>query len=115
MQNQTQSPQGIKGGVYATLQANFCGATKPRLLCKFANLLRTFQIGRITGLGVFLAFCEGAELAAEGANIGVVDIAIGDITHCLTALFTAQIIGRSAHRVKILAACVEQSTDLLHR
>lgn len=39
----------------------------------------------MVALGAYLALAEGAELALEGAHVGVIDVSVDDVRHCVAA------------------------------
>src|SRR6185312_13572293 len=75
--------------VNAALQAHFRGAAIPCLL-RAADDLAPFQVVRRAAQRlVRLALGEGAELATIVADVGVVDVAVDNVTNDLAADGTA--------------------------
>src|ERR1700757_926320 len=66
-------------GMDAALQAHFRGAALPGLAAAALDLLEREIIGAAAQIGGELALREGAELAAEVADVGVVDVAVDHI------------------------------------
>ena len=55
---------------------------------------------------------EGAELAAVGADVGVIDVAVDDVGDGIAAARPAQRVGRAAHGREVRPARLEQPDDL---
>src|SRR6185369_13141546 len=62
-------------GMDAALHADFAGAAGPGLAGAAGDLLEVERVGAAAQILAQLALREGAELAAEIADIGVVDVA----------------------------------------
>ena len=109
--------QGEVGGagvfrVDAALQADFGGAALPGLLAAPDDLVHVEVVGAAAQILAELALREGAELAAEIADVGVVDVAGDDIGDGVAVDGAPQIIGGGADSVEFLAARFEQPDDV---
>ena len=83
----------VEGGVNAALQADLAGAAIPRLPCSLADLVEIEQIARPSQLaGPSLGEC--AEPAAIKTDVGVVDVAVDDVSHRLASKISSAIIGQ---------------------
>ena len=71
-------------GMDAALHADFGCAAGARFKHPASDLLGVEIVGRPAQTRRHLAFGEGAEGAAIGTDIGVVDVAVDDIAHSLT-------------------------------
>ena len=94
-------------GVDAALQAHFGGAAFPGLLDAADDLVHVEVVGPAAQVLAELALREGAELAAEIADVGVVDVAGHDISDGVARHLSAQPVGGGADRVEFLAARFE--------
>src|SRR6202040_2838262 len=90
--------------VDAALQADFGGAALPGLLAAPDDLVHVEIVGPAAQILAELALREGAELAAEIADVGVVDVAGDDIGDRVAIDRAAQPVGGLAHRGKLVAA-----------
>ena len=98
--------------VDAALHADFGGAARPRLGGAALDLVEREVIGRAAEVLAELALGEGAELAAIGADIGVVDVAGDDVADRVAVDRAAQRVGGVAHRGEIAVAGGEERDDL---
>ena len=85
-------------GMDAALHADFGGAAVPRLARAPHDLLRGEVVGRAAQVGRELALGEGAEAAAEVADVGVVDVAHDGVGDRVAHHVLAQRIGRLRRR-----------------
>ena len=99
-------------GVDAALQAHFGGAALPGFLDPAPDLGQIEVIGPAAQILAELAFGESAELAAEIADVGVVDVAGHDIADGVAVDPPAQPVGGLADLGKGVAARLEQPHDL---
>ncbi len=97
--------------VDASLQANLRGAALPRLDRAAHDLRDVEQIGSLGTFVLSRALRERAEGAAVAADIGVIDVAVDDVGRDVAVGPGAQLIGRLADAVKIVAARIEQRGD----
>ena len=88
----------------ATLQAHFGGAALPGLLDPADDLVHVEVVGPAAQILAELALGEGAELTAEIADVGVVDVAGHDVADHAAIDPLPELIGRSAHRIEGRAA-----------
>src|SRR4029453_14411921 len=91
-----------RAGVFrmdAALQADLGGAALPRLLAPPDDLVHVEVVGPASQVFAELALREGAELAAEIADVGVVDVAGDDVGDGVAVDAPAQIVGGGAHFV----------------
>ena len=97
----------------AALHAHFRGAALPR----FPRAALDFLVAEVVGAPaqVFrqLALGEGAELALEVADVGVVDVAVHDERNHIAVGLLAQKVGGLHHGVEVVAARLDQADDLL--
>ncbi len=99
-------------GVDAALQAHFGGAALPGFLDAADDLVHIEVVGPAAQVLAELALREGAELAAEIADVGVVDVAGDDIGDRVARDLAAQPVGGLAHRGELVAARREQANDV---
>ncbi len=98
------------GGMDAALHADFGRAALPRpRVTRSADLLQSQIVGLAAQILARLALGEGAELAVEGADVGVVDVAVDDIGDGVAVDVAAQFVGGRADRRKVVAARAEQA------
>ena len=86
--------------VDAALQADFGGAALPGLLAAPDDFVEVEIVGPAAQILAELALREGAELAAEIADIGVVDVAGDDIGDGVARHLAAQPVGGGADFVR---------------
>ena len=98
--------------VDAALQADFGRAALPRFLAAPDDLVHVEVVGPAAQILAELALREGAELAAEIADVGVVDVAGDDIGDRVAIDLAAQPVGRGADQVESIAARLEQGDDV---
>ena len=88
-------------GMDAALQADFGRAALPGLAAAALDLVELEIVRPAAQVVAELAFGEGAELAAEVADVGVVDVAVDDVGDAVAARFGAQRVGGGADGVEI--------------
>ena len=98
-------------GVDAALHADLGGAAPPGFRDAPGDLAMFEVIRSAAQILAHPAFRKGAELAAEIAHIGVVDIAVDDVADGLAADLGAQAISGRAHRLEGGAAGLKQAGD----
>src|SRR4051794_24289934 len=98
--------------VDAALQADLGGAALPGLLAAPDDLVHVEVVRLPAQILAELALREGAELAAEIADIRVVDVAGDDVGHRVAVHLTAQPIGGGADNVELVPARLEQADDI---
>ena len=105
---------GVAGvaGLDAALQAHLGGAARPGFRRARRDLGHVEIVGLVAMAEVVPALGEGAELAAVGADVGVVDVAIDDVGHGVADALGAQCVGRPADGGEVRAARVEQRDDV---
>src|SRR5438132_8898562 len=84
--------------VDAALQADLGGAALPGFLDPSPDLREVEVVGPAAQIFAELALREGAELTAEIADVGVVDVAGHDIADHVPIDPLAELVGRPAHR-----------------
>src|SRR6185436_11729309 len=92
------------GRVNAALHADFRSAARPRLADAPGDLAHFEVVGPAAQILAHLALGEGAELALERADVGVVDVAGHDIADDVAVDVAPQLVGSAANGSKILAA-----------
>src|SRR4029453_17245311 len=87
---------GLAGvvGMDAALQADLGGAALPRLDGAARHFFQREIVGLAAQVVVRAALGEGAEAAAEVADVGVVDVAVDDVGNDAAANRLAQGVGR---------------------
>ena len=105
---------GLAGvvGMDAALQADLGGAALPRLDGAPRHLLQREIVGLAAQVVVRAALGEGAEAAAEVADVGVVDVAVDDVADDVAAHRLAQRVGRAGDMAIVGVARREQPLDL---
>ena len=98
--------------VDAALHADFGGAALPGLLDPPLDLREVEVIRPAAQIFAELALREGAELAAEITDIGVVDVAGHDIADDVAIDPLPQLVGRPAHRIECLTARRKEPHDI---
>ena len=98
--------------VDAALETDFRGAARPRLGDAPAHLVEREIIGAPAQVRRQLALGEGAELAAVGAHVGIVDVAVDDIAHERSDALGAHAVGGCAHLVELAAARSKKPHDV---
>ena len=93
----------------AALQADFGGAALPGLQRAPLDLVEVEIVGPPAQVLRHLAFRERAELAAEVADVGVVDVAVDDVGDRVAARRAPQRIGRRHDMLELGAARREQA------
>src|SRR6185295_19243131 len=96
----------------SALQADFDRATVPSLAGAAHDLVEREVVGATAQMLVRLALRKGAEGAAVGADIRVIDVAGDDVAHAVAAGCRAQRIGRRADFAKALAARRKQRDQI---
>src|SRR5581483_9860907 len=96
----------------SSLHTHFCRTALPCLLRSSHYFVQPQIIGGTTQILAQFPFREGTELAAEIADVGVVDISIYYIAHHVPIDTLPQFIGRFAHRCKLVSPCLEESHNL---
>ncbi len=99
----------------AALQADLGGALRPGLLDAPGDLGQRQVVGPVARAGLGGGLGEGAEAAAVGADVGVVDVAVDHVGHGLAASAPAQLVGGGDHRFSRCAAGCEQPDDVALR
>src|SRR5580698_9482344 len=92
----------------AALQANLGRSTLARFKRSAHDLRGVEQIPALRALMLAGAFREGAERATVAAQVGVVDVAVDDVSRDVAVGFGAQLVGGRAYEPKLAAACIEQ-------
>ena len=100
------------GRVNAALHADFRCAARPRLADASGDLSHLEIIRPAAQILAHLALGEGAELALERADVGVVDVAGHDIADDVTVDVAPQLVGGAANGGEIIAARTKQLDDL---
>ena len=105
---------GLAGvfGMDAALHAHFRAAPAPSLLGAPLNLLMGEVVGPAAQVLRQLALGEGAELAFEVADVGVVDVAVDDEAHGVAVDLGAQAVGGLNHCGEVAVARLKQPHDL---
>ena len=88
----------------AALQAELHRAAVPGFDGAALDFLEAQIVGPAPQVVAEFALGEGAELAAEMTDVGVVDVAGDDVTNIVATCLRAQSVGRLADSVKVLAA-----------
>ena len=96
----------------AALKADFGRAPLPRLGRAANDFLKSKVIRRAAQRLMLFALGEGAERAAVGAYVGVVDVAVDDVADGVAADSSAKLIGRGDNAPVIGVARREQPHDL---
>ena len=99
-------------GMDAALQADFRRAAIPRLDRAARDFLDGEIVGRAAQILVRAALREGAELAPEVADVGVVDVAVDDVAHDVAADRAAQRVGGLRDVPVVGVARREQAHDV---
>jgi hypothetical protein len=102
---------GAAGEVWmnAALQAYLRGAALTRLAHSIGQHLQVQQVG-LLGAFVFTgSFGEGAKRTSVAADIGVIDVAIYDVSQIVAVCGGTQIVGGGAQILEISAARFEQT------
>src|SRR6185295_87209 len=99
-------------GPDAALQAHLGGAPLPDIPRARRDLVEAAVVGLLARLEAVAALGEGAEPAAVGADVGVVDVAVDDVGHGLPAARGPERVGGAAHRGEVAPARLEQPRDL---
>ena len=86
-------------GVDPALHADLGRAEVPGLLGAVGDLV----VGQRVGVGVGLALGEGAEPAADVADVGEVDVAVDDVGHLVADGLAAQVVGQPHHLAQQVA------------
>src|SRR5262249_21277050 len=94
------------------LQANLGGAAVPRLFAAPHDLVQIEVVGPAAQVFAELALRKGAELAAEIADVGVIDVAGDDVADRVAVDLAAQIVGGGADPVEFPTARLEQPHDV---
>ena len=103
----------VELGVDAALQADLGGPHGLGLghpvgdVAELEQVRRTPQVERQRPLG------EGAELALEGADVGVVDVPVGHVGDLVAHDVVAELVGHLGHGPHLGAAGAEQGDDLV--
>ncbi len=97
----------------AALQADFGGAALPGFLDAADDLVHIEVVGPAAQILAELALREGAELAAEIADVGVVDVAGDDVGDGVARLTARRSWSAASHTsAKLVAARLEQADDV---
>ena len=105
---------GVAGvaGLDAALQAHLGGAARPGFRRARRDLGHVQIVGLVAMAEIVPALGEGAELAAVGADVGVVDVAVDDVGDGVADALGAQLVGRPADGREVRPARVEQRHDV---
>ena len=98
-------------GVDASLHADFSGTPVPCLTRAPHNLVHTKIIGRATQILTHFTLREGAELAAEIADIRVINVAVHNVGDDVAAHTLPQTICRGANGGELVPPRPEESHD----
>ena len=106
---------GLAGvvGMDAALEADLGCAAIPGLAYPPHDLLQWQVVGPAAQILAHLALGEGAELAAEVADVGVVDVAVHHIANLWPANPCPEPVGSRAHRIEGAAARLEEPHQLV--
>src|SRR5579859_1458887 len=96
-----------------TLHADFTAAAFPVFACPSNHFIQRQIIGRPTQIFAQLPFAKGAELAAEVADIGIVDVAVDRVRDDIAIDLLTQSIGCLADSREIGPARLEEAYNLL--
>ena len=99
--------------VDAALEADLGRAAIPRLAGAADDLLVRDEVRRAAQIRRQPALREGAEAAAEVADVRVLDVPRDDVADLVAADLPAQPVGRREHALPLLAAGAEQPDELL--
>ena len=97
----------------AALQADLGGPPRFGLHHPVADLVEPEEVRLAAQVEGPRSFREGAEAALEGADVGVVDVAIDDEGDLVAHGFGAQVVGNLGHLAHLSAAGGEQRHDLV--
>ncbi len=103
----------VERRVDPALEAHLGRAALPGLDRAAHDLLVRHQEGRAAQVGRELPLREGAEAAAEVADVRVLDVPGHDVGHLVAVDIAAERIGCREHALPLLAARAEQAHDLL--
>ena len=95
------------------LQADLGRAALPRLDGAAHDLLVGDEVGLAAQVRGQLALREGAEPAAEVADVRVLDVAGDDVADLVAVDLAPQAVGGREHALALLAAGAEEADDLL--
>ena len=93
------------------LEADLDGAAVPRLPRASDDLLDRHDVRLPAQVRGQLPLGEGAEAAAEVADVGVVDVPRDDVADLVAAGLAAQLVGSGQHRAEVGAARLEEGGD----
>ena len=99
-------------GVDAALHAHFGAASGPGFAHAALDFLRAQVVGAAAQVFRQLALGEGAELALEVADVGVVDVAVDDVGDAIAVAFLPQPIGGLHDGIEVVAPGADQAHDL---
>ena len=100
-----------EGGVDAALEADLDRAAVPGLARAAHDLLERHDVRLPAQVRGQLALREGAEAAAEVADVRVVDVPRDDVADLVAADLAAQLVGGGEHRAEVGAARLEEGGD----
>ena len=98
-------------GMDPALEADLGGAALPRLDDAAGDLLVRDEIRRPAEVRRELPLREGAEAAAEIADVGVLDVARDDVAHLVAVHVAAEPVGGGEDALALVAARLEQPRD----
>ncbi len=102
-----------EGRVDAALEADLGRASIPGLARPPDDLVERDEVGRATQVRRQPALREGAEAAAEVADVRVLDVPGDDVADLVAAHLAPQPVGRREHALALLAAGLEEADELL--
>ena len=100
-----------EGGMDAALETHLGRAALPRLDDAADDLVVRDEVRRPAEVGGELPLREGAEAAAEIADVRVLDVARDDVAHRVAAHLAAEPVGGGEDALPLLAARLEQARD----
>ena len=102
----------VEVGVDAALEAHLGGALGLGLGHAARDLVELEQVGRAAQVQRERALGEGAEAALEGADVGVVDVAVAHVGDGVADRRPAQVVGDLGHHLHLGAPGAEERHDL---
>ena len=97
----------------AALEAHLGGPPLLGFAHPVGDLAQLEQVGRAPEVEREGAFGEGAELALEGADVGVVDVPVGHVGDLVTHRLAPELVGHIGHGPDLGAPGREQGDDLV--
>src|SRR6266511_3386143 len=102
-----------RGATEVTLQGDLGGAAGVGLDHPVGDLVQAEQVGGAAEVEAERSLGEGAEAAAEGAHVGVVDVAVADEGDDVADRLAAELVGDLGDRPDLRPAGGEQGDDLV--